>query len=129
MCVLWYMHLGIQIKLARIAKGITQQELAEKIFRSRPLVSHIEQTGLVNEKTFKEIRKVLQMPPIANPMDRVEESMATYGNIDKLKQEIDFLRKTIDQQKKENRLLQQLCDTQKDLIEKLKKHRGTDKSF
>ena len=123
------MHLGIQIKLARIAKGITQQELADKIYRSRPLVSHIEQTGLVNDKTLKEIRKVLQMPPIVNPTDRVEESMIIYGNAEKLKQEIDSLKKEIEQRKKEVRLLQQLCDTQKDLIEKLKKKQSSKKEY
>jgi transcriptional regulator with XRE-family HTH domain len=46
------MHIGLQIKLARIAKGLTQQELAERIFRTRPLISYIEQKGEVNDKTL-----------------------------------------------------------------------------
>jgi transcriptional regulator with XRE-family HTH domain len=55
------MHIGLKIKLARIAKGFTQQDLADKIFKTRPLVSHIEQTGNVNSKTLEEIKKVLDI--------------------------------------------------------------------
>jgi transcriptional regulator with XRE-family HTH domain len=55
------MHIGLQIKLARIAKGLTQQDLAVRIFKTRPLVSHIEQKGEVNEKTLADIKKVLDM--------------------------------------------------------------------
>ena len=52
------MHIGLQIKLARIAKGLTQQELAERIFKARPLISHIEQKGEVNERTLADIKKL-----------------------------------------------------------------------
>jgi transcriptional regulator with XRE-family HTH domain len=55
------MHIRLQIKLARIAKGLTQQDLAVRIFKTRPLVSHIEQKGEVNEKTLADIKKVLDM--------------------------------------------------------------------
>jgi transcriptional regulator with XRE-family HTH domain len=56
------MHIGTQIKLARITKHLTQQELADLIFKTRPLISHIEQKGEVNEKTLADIKKVLEMP-------------------------------------------------------------------
>jgi transcriptional regulator with XRE-family HTH domain len=56
------MHIGTQIKLARITKHLTQQELADLIFKTRPLISHIEQKGEGNEKTLADIKKVLEMP-------------------------------------------------------------------
>jgi transcriptional regulator with XRE-family HTH domain len=41
------MHTGKKIKLLRNIKNITQEELAEKINKTRALVSHIEKTGKV----------------------------------------------------------------------------------
>ena len=55
------LHLGKQIKIARITKGITQQDLADKINKTRPLISSIEQTGRVNIYTLKQICQVLDM--------------------------------------------------------------------
>jgi len=46
------MHLGKKIKLARVSKSLTQQELADLIHKTRPLISHIEQTGKVNPYTL-----------------------------------------------------------------------------
>lgn len=55
------MHLGTKIKIARITKGFSQQELAEKINKTRPLISHIEQTGKVNHYTLQQICKALKI--------------------------------------------------------------------
>ncbi len=55
------MHIGLKIKIARITKGLTQEELAEKVNKTRPLISHIEQTGKVNGYTLKKICSVLDV--------------------------------------------------------------------
>jgi transcriptional regulator with XRE-family HTH domain len=55
------MHLGLRIKLTRISKGLKQQELAEKINKTRPLISNIEQTGKANHYTLKKICEVLDL--------------------------------------------------------------------
>jgi len=114
------MHIGLQIKLARIAKGLTQQELAERIFKTRPLVSHIEQKGEVNEKTLADIKKVLDMP---EQSDTVSEPTEGYGNGVQqkfLQQEVEHLLREIELLKSENEVLRQLTHTQKQLIEQLK---------
>ena len=55
------MHLGLRIKIARISKGLKQEELAEKINKTRPLISNIEQTGKANHYTLKKICEVLDL--------------------------------------------------------------------
>ncbi|MBK9330093.1 MAG: helix-turn-helix domain-containing protein [Sphingobacteriales bacterium] len=114
------MHIGLQIKLARIAKGLTQQELAERIFKTRPLVSHIEQRGEVNEKTLADIRKILDMSEQNNPVSK--DSVGYDANVQQkfLQQEVEHLLREIELLKSENEVLRQLADTQKQLIERLK---------
>lgn len=114
------MHIGLQIKLARIAKGLTQQELAERIFKTRPLVSHIEQKGDVNEKTLADIRKILDMPEQENLPN--EDGIAYGSNVQQkfFQQEVEHLLREIELLKSENEVLRQLADTQKQLIERLK---------
>lgn len=55
------MHLGLRIKVERVAKGMTQQQLADKINKTRPLISHIEQTGKVNHYTLLSICNALNV--------------------------------------------------------------------
>ena len=57
------MHVGRKIRLLRISKGFTQQQLAEKIHKERPLISHIERTGKVNHDTLLSICKVFKTTP------------------------------------------------------------------
>ena len=55
------MHIGEKIRLARVSKHMTQQQLAEKIHKERPLISHIERTGKVHHDTFTAICKALKL--------------------------------------------------------------------
>lgn len=55
-------HLGNKIKKIRAFNGMTQEELALAINKTRSMVSHIERTGEVNYHTLKEISKVLKLP-------------------------------------------------------------------
>jgi transcriptional regulator with XRE-family HTH domain len=54
-------HLGLKIKKIRSFRGMTQDELARAINKTRSMVSHIERTGEVNYYTLKEISKVLNL--------------------------------------------------------------------
>jgi len=50
--------------MARVAKGITQEELAVQIYRTRSLVSQIEQTGQINDFTLWQICDALDIDAI-----------------------------------------------------------------
>jgi transcriptional regulator with XRE-family HTH domain len=121
------MHIGLKIKLARIAKGLTQQDLADKIFKTRPLVSYIEQTGIVNSRTLEEINSVLDMTDNLNhelnePGLVYETNRAASGN-KFVQQELEYALREIELIKSELDTLRQLADTQKQLIELLQKER------
>jgi len=115
------MHIGLQIKLARIAKGFTQQELAERIFKARPLISHIEQKGEVNERTLADIKKVLDMPAASTSINESVENDITPTQLNFLQQELEYLLREIECLKSEIEIMRDLIDTQKLLIDRLKK--------
>lgn len=103
------MHLGRNIKLARVAKGYTQDDLGEKVNRSRTLISYIEKTGKVNFYTLRTICEALDVTledmetvdrttfdpqgPYLLKMNGLEEEN------ERLKQEIKDLRSFISSQK------------------------------
>lgn len=112
------MHIGKKIKLSRVAKGWTQQDLADKIHKARPLISHIEKTGDVNSETLRKIFDALNISDNSDS-DTVLEMSGVYtkgkpGSIEYYRQEIDRLKQEIS-------LLLQLLDTQKDIIARLRK--------
>ena len=109
------MHLGLKLKLARVSKGLTQQDLADKINKTRPLISHIEQTGKVNYYTLRTICDVLDIDPddidetariAAEPSDAIE-IIALKNEIRILKQENQMLKEYISEQKQLIKALQQ----------------------
>lgn len=112
------MHLGLKIKLARVAKGYTQQDLAEKINKTRPLISHIEQTGKVNYYTLKTICDVLEITPedLDETARLVSEPLEGF-EITSLKNEIRLLRQ-------ENQMLKEHIGEQKQLIKSLQQQIG-----
>ncbi len=55
------MHIGQKIRLLRVSQRMTQQQLAEKIHKERPLISHIERTGKIHHQTFVDICKALKV--------------------------------------------------------------------
>ncbi len=104
------MHLGFKIKVARIAKGFTQQDLADKIHKTRPLVSHIEQTGKVNSYTLTKICKALQIDMTALENMVNEKGVPYMGGkegdpafhkeeVKRLNDEINLLKELISSQK------------------------------
>jgi transcriptional regulator with XRE-family HTH domain len=94
------MHIGVKIKIARITKNLTQEELAYKINKTRPLVSHIEQTGKANIYTLKKICSVLGLD-IDELQNEVNEPKAAYSKdeIKRLKEEISLLKELVSSQK------------------------------
>jgi transcriptional regulator with XRE-family HTH domain len=106
------MHLGLRIKIARISKGITQEQLAEQINKTRPLISSIEQTGKANYYTLKRICEVLTLDieEINN-----EQNESDFG-LSKNRKQTEQLK----QFEKEIHQLQMLTKSQADLILALK---------
>ncbi len=72
-----------------MVKGITQAELAEKINKTRALVSHVEQTGQVNYFTLSAIAQALEINFDDVAPDMVNEPAAAY-KISRKKKEFSF---------------------------------------
>jgi transcriptional regulator with XRE-family HTH domain len=108
------MHLGLKIKIARIGKGLTQDQLAEKIDKTRPLISSIEQSGKVNHYTLKKICKVLNLD-INTLENSSAEPQESYNVKDQNK-----LQEQLNQMSLELSYLKNLVESQKDLITSLK---------
>lgn len=102
-------HLGLRIQLARIEKGMNQDDLSNAIGKSKALISHIERTGKVKYSTLKLISKALGIS--MEKLNAIPESEAVAQNSN-----IEMLKLTIDSLKKENELLKELLDNQKKII-------------
>ena len=98
-------------------KGMTQQELAEKIGKTRSLVSHFETSGIINKYTLQEIADALQIKieklqggssehyqapeddeTITEKEFQYKLTPALQQLIDKYKEEVSFLKDTINNQ-------------------------------
>lgn len=108
------MHLGLKLKILRLSKGLTQEELAEKIHKTRPLVSAIEQTGKVSHQTLVKMCKVLGVES-SDLENEVSEPAGLYRPLNYQKQE-----ETIQHMQKELDQLRMLVNSQQDLIVFLK---------
>lgn len=104
-------HLGSKIKKIRAFNGMTQEELALAINKTRSMVSHIERTGEVNHHTLKEISNVLKLPIeqledmespdfiIRNDPNSNDKSFnSQQALIQQMKEEITFLKGTVQNQ-------------------------------
>lgn len=87
------MHIGIQIKLARISRKITQEQLGRLIGRKRPLISYIEQTGNINHATLDSICRVLNVSKadLLNQAAMVTKSKPGQDELRQLKAENKYL--------------------------------------
>ncbi|MFN8282931.1 MAG: helix-turn-helix transcriptional regulator [Chitinophagales bacterium] len=104
-------HIGSQLKKIRTLKGITQEELAKKIGKTRPLVSYFERTGIINKYTLQDIAAALNVS--VSFIENFEETNLHYVNkiennvlneqqenalIQSMQNEIKFLKNTIEHQ-------------------------------
>ena len=116
------MHTGKKIRLVRSILGLSQEDLSEKIGRTRALVSHIEQTGKVNHHTLMIILKSFKLSEA--DFERVDEKairQSLYRDPQELPNEIKRLEEKISLLNKDNKMLKELVETQKGMIELFKK--------
>ena len=111
------MHIGLRVKIARISKGLKQEELAERINKTRPLVSRIEQTGKVSHYTLKKICEVLEIDINEIEAANFTETPESYG--DQFYETIN-LKSRIKEMQDDNSQLRILIAAQADLIKKQK---------
>lgn len=104
-------HIGKRIKKIRAYNGMTQEELALAINKTRAMVSHIERTGEVNFYTLREISKVLNTSVeqlqddsevnhnmLNEPQSKGFSTNSPQDMILQLQQENNFLKETIQNQ-------------------------------
>jgi transcriptional regulator with XRE-family HTH domain len=112
---------GKKIKLLRQIHGYTQEELASKIGRTRALVSHIEQSDKINHDTLLLILKLFKLS---------EEEFKHFDNSGLKKpknrdyitaeEQIIELKEKITRYQKENEMLKEISESQKEIIKLLK---------
>lgn len=107
------MHIGKKIRIARAIKGMTQEDLAQKIGKTRPLISQIESSGKVKMSTLRLISKVLDLDPDDPDLVSLMEDSEIYVRKGKSK-DIEMLQREVE-------ALRQLVEAQKELIDSLKK--------
>lgn len=115
------MHTGKKIKLLRHLRGMNQEELSEKIGKTRALISHIEQTGKVHHQTLLTIIKNFNISE--EEFKNFEGSDIKIGRSKDQKiseMEISELKEDIGRLKKENNILKDLVESQKEIISLLK---------
>lgn len=103
------MHLGLKIKVARLSKGFSQKELAEKINKTRPLISYIEQTGHVNTYTLTAISEVLgiSLDGIENIVNEPDSPSLTGKEVQRMQEEIVLLKALVESQEQTITLLKE----------------------
>lgn len=112
------MNLGKKIKMARQFRGLTQDQLAEKIGKTRPLISQIEVNGKVNAYTLQKICDELDLDIDQFNGDAFFELAATFSKKKSSKN------KFAEENSGELEALRELVKIQKEMIESLKKRLG-----
>ncbi len=100
--------MGQKIKRLRAYRGLTQEDLARSLGKTRSLVSFFERTGNINKYTLQEISQLLNTTPEELENDTIHISPAvspthSFGGpqeklITQLQEEISFLKETINHQ-------------------------------
>lgn len=100
--------MGQKIKRLRAYRGLTQEDLAKSLGKTRSLVSFFERTGNINKYTLQEISQLLNTTPEELENDTIHVSPAAPTThsfagpqeklISQLQEEISFLKETINHQ-------------------------------
>ncbi|MCO6500868.1 MAG: helix-turn-helix domain-containing protein [Vicingus serpentipes] len=109
------MDIGKKIKVLRAQKGISQQELADSINKTRTLISHIEVTSKVNYYTLTEIANAIDVT-----LAYFTEEPSNNKIVNEEKVEYASLAKKIEKLERENELLNEIIQNQKEIITQLK---------
>ncbi len=120
------MHAGKKIRILRAIRNLSQTQLAERIGRTRALISHIEQTGKINYYTLKDILKVFKMSEEEFDNYEPKDSMVQYSE-EELRNEINSLKKEIETVRKERDMLRENNDLYRKLLKNYEKETGEDK--
>ena len=106
-------HVGRKIKRLRAYRGMSQEQLANSIGKTRSLISYIERTGKINKYTLNEIASALESDSEEFELNETEltDSSVIFANnstneknqgfemlIKELKSEISYLKGVISQQ-------------------------------
>ena len=114
------MNRGERIRNRREELGISQAELARMLNKTRSLVSHIEKTGKVNDLTYYDILRKLDLSPVGEDEIHLAKRMSILRDQDSHYttsiSEIEFLRREIS-------TLREMVELQKAVIEMLRKER------
>lgn len=113
-------HIGDKIKRFRGFRGMTQEQLAEAIGKTRSLVSYFERTGVINKYTFKEIAEVLHTT--TEELENLEDEVLKLKEYpaDSNYHNNNLAEQLIEQQKSEINFLKQTITYQWELIQKFK---------
>ena len=115
------MKRGERIRSRREELGISQAELARMLKKARSLVSYIEKTGKVNDLTYYDILKKLELSPetedeqfLVKRFSQVEEPKMYFRN----EYDVELL-----SLRRENQTLREMMELQKAVIEMLRKEK------
>ena len=106
------------MKKIRSFKGLTQEQLATKIGKSRPLISFFERTGNINKYTLQEIIQALDINLEVFDEMETDTTMVKGIEIFSKSQSKDF---AIISLEKENEFLKATIQAQQKIIEDLVK--------
>lgn len=116
------LHLGHRVAFFRKLKGINQKDLAEKINKTRALVSFIERTGKINHRTLKLISETLDISMEDLHMSDEELNLFKNSGISSLKSKLDDkVILELEFYKRENELLHKMLKQQEKLVEQHQK--------
>ncbi len=109
------MDIGKKIKVLRAKKGLNQQELADLINKTRTLISHIEITSKVNFFTLTEIAKALDVD-----VSHFTNEFTSTNMVKEKDEAYSTLSERIKKIERENELLNEIIQNQKEIIKQLK---------
>lgn len=115
------MHIGKKIKILRHYKGLSQEALAEKVNKTRALISHIEQTGKASHYTLQLILKTIGVT--AEELESISDKNY-FSQMPKATEEIQELQERLENYQKENKMLKELVESQKKIIQLMEKKSG-----
>ena len=101
-------HLGEKLKKIRVLHGMSQEDLAKAIGKTRSLISHLETSGNINKYTLQEIAAALKIDTATIEnfnyenvnilRDQNPKTEYNKDEIQRLKEEITDLKATIKEQ-------------------------------
>ena len=101
-------HLGEKLKKIRVLHGMSQEDLAKAIGKTRSLISHLETSGNINKYTLQEIAAALKIETTAIENFNYEnvnilrdlnpKTEYNKDEIQRLKEEITDLKATVKEQ-------------------------------